>query len=224
MEPGSRSDGAHRRSARPIWLLFGIVVVLGGLTVGWIARHVLPGGAADRRDLELDTRPLIVSLQQLHDLHTARVNLRDVLKQESDQTAAPLFRQVPGADEVTKWATRNEAIVVADGSVEAGIDLSRITDRDVTQVRKPDGTRVVRVRLPEPTIYPPQISIRVVQSRSGLLWKDENLVPRAQEQASRLFIEAAEKGEIRRHARENAVQTLQRMESALGGHKVEFTF
>jgi hypothetical protein len=114
--------------------------------------------------------------------------------------------------------------VVAVGSVEAGIDLRRISASDVTPVRLSDGTQGLRVRLPEPTIYPPAITVRVEKSGSGLLWKDENLVPKAEAEASRRFLDAAEKDGIRQHAKDNALEQMGKMRNLLGQKNIEFYF
>jgi hypothetical protein len=87
-----------------------------------------------------------------------------------------------------------------------------------------DGTQGLRIRLPQPTVYPPALTVHVEQSDSGLLWKDENLVPKAEAEASKRFLDAAEKDGIREHAKENALQQMRQMHNLLGQKSIDFYF
>ncbi|HLJ57359.1 MAG TPA: DUF4230 domain-containing protein, partial [Chthonomonadaceae bacterium] len=152
---------------------------IAGVLAGW--RH------GPQRNLDIDPRPVIVSLRQLGDLHTVKMTMKDVLRTSSEQDADGWLHGMPGADAIAHWATHNQALVVAEGSVEAGIDLSRISDADVTRVRRADGTMTLRVRLPQPDVYPPNVTVRVESAEAGLLWRDDNIVPRAQAEAAERF-------------------------------------
>jgi hypothetical protein len=220
--------GAAVRRATGVarWTILVVGIVLGGAAIGWLAvRGVLGTSSRDAQpDLEIDPRPVITSLQQLGELHTVKMTMKDVLRKSSDKGAQGWLQNVPGGDAVSKWATHNEALVVAEGSVEAGIDLSGISARDVTSARMPDGRAELRVHLPAPVIYAPNITLRVEQTESGLLWRDENLIPKAQAEAARRFTDAAEKDNILQHARDNALLRLQQMEQVLGRNNVQFYF
>ena len=207
------------------WILL-LGVVLGGVGVGWLAARGLIGSAAQQPqvDLDIDPRPVITSLQEVGELHTVKLTMKDVLRKSSERPAEGWLRDVPGGDAMSKWATHNEVLVVAEGSVEAGIDLSAISSTDVLPVRLSDGSAGLRVHLPRPEIYSPNVTLRVEQNSSGLIWKDDNLIPKAQQEASRRFLEAAEKDRIRDHARENALRQLQQMQQIVGRKNVEFYF
>lgn len=205
---------------------FALGIVAGSLLVGWLAVTGLVGsGTQDAQvNLDIDPRPIIISLQQIGELHTAKITMKDVLHIDSDRPAQGWLHDVPGGDTLSKWATHNEGLVTAEGSVEAGIDLSRITARDVMPVRHKDGTVGLRVHLPQPVIYPPNVTLRVEKTESGLLWRDENLVPKAQAEASRRFLDAAEKEGIRADARDHALERLRQLQDVVGGKNVEFYF
>ena len=166
---------------------------------------------------------LVHEIQQLGQLHTVRYNLSDVLEYEHALELQGWARAVPGADRLYQGATKNTVLVVADGAVEAGVDLSRVTPASVTQVHTPQGTRL-RVRLPRATLYRPEVRVRVVHRRAGLLWKDENIVPRATEEAERRFQQAAYRSDILPVAEANAVRTLTQMACVSGNPQVEFCF
>jgi len=207
------------------WSLVAVVLVTGVL-LGWFAARGLFGSpvTSTLNDLAIDPRPVITSLQQIGELHTVKMNMKDVLHVATDRPAEGWLREIPGSDTVSKWATHNDALVVAVGSVDAGIDLKRISANDVSPVRLPDGTQGLRVRLPQPTVYTPNITVTVEKSDSGLLWKDENLIPKAEAEASRRFLDAADKDGIRQHAEENALDQLHKMHSLLGQKNIDFYF
>ena len=220
--------GAYvRRAAGAPWAWILIVGILAGSAlVGWLAIKGILGSPRRESaiDLQIDPRPVITSLQQLGELHTVKMTMKDVLRKSSDKDADGWLHNVPGGDSVSRWATHNQVLVIAQGTVEAGIDLSRISAGDVVPGRMRDGRPGLRVRLPRPVVYPPNITLRVENTQSGLLWRDDNLVPKAQAEASERFQEAAEKDRIREHAQENAVQRLQQMEEVLGRKNIEFYF
>ncbi len=219
--------GYHKNTARatpPWWAVLIGVLVAGG--VGWLVVRAIFGGSLKQPagDMELDSRPVIISLQQLGELHTVKVNMKDVLRKSSDLPAEGWAQSVPGADAVSRWATHNEALVVAEGSVEAGIDLSHLSPKDVAPGRLSDGRKGLRVHLPAPVVFAPNVRISVEKTESGLMWRDQNIVPKAQAEASRRFIDAAERDHILDHARENALLRLQQTEQLLGNRNVEFYF
>ena len=152
------------------------------------------------------------------------MTMKEVLRETSEKDAEGWMHSVPGGDSVSHWATHNQVLVVAEGTVEAGIDLSRVSVGDVASSRRKDGTVGLRVRLPLPIVYPPNITLRVENVQGGLLWRDDNLVPKAQAEASARFKDAAEKDHIIEKAQESAVQKLQQLEQALGRNNVEFYF
>ena len=220
--------GEHIQSAARIpWRLFaGLGAVAFGIFLAWITVKAITGSS--RRDsavdLEIDPRPVITSLQELGELHTMKMTMKDVLRKSSEKDAEGWLHSVPGGDNVSRWATHNQVLVVAEGSVEAGIDLSRISAADVVPGRLRDGSQGLRVRLPKAVVYPPNITLRVENTESGLLWRDENLVPKAQVEAAARFKETAEQGHIREQAEEKAVQRLQQFEKDLGIKNIEFYF
>jgi hypothetical protein len=218
--PARRGAGGSMRWAAVL------CAIVAAAAAGLLALKVIVGGPGGDSgvDLQIDPRPVITSLQQIGQLHTVKMTMKDVLAKSTDRPAEGWLHAVPGGDALSRWATRNEALVVAEGSVEAGIDLSSISQSDVSTVRLPDGSTQLRVHLPAPVVYPPNVVLRVQKTESGLMWKDENLIPKAQEEASRRFLDAAEKDRIRDVARENALIHLRKIERALGHTNVDFYF
>ena len=195
--------------------LFGAALVC--LYTGWrLTRPAAPP--------EPDSGPLLIAIRNIGQLHSASYTMKDVLRQETEQTPTGLLADIPGGIEVTHWATRNKALVTAEGTVEAGIDLTKISPADITREKQADGTTLFRVHLPPVNLYPPTIKVHVEDHSRGLLWRDENIAPAAQQEAGRRFIAAAEADGIRRKAGCNAIETLQKLQKSLGNTNVVFSF
>ena len=187
------------------------------LGVGW--RLTRPAAVP-----EPDSGPLLIAIRNIGQLHSASYTMKDVLHQETEQTPTGLLADIPGGIEVAHWATRNTALITAEGTVEAGVDLSKITPADITREKQPDGATLFRVHLPPVNVYPPTIKVHVEDHSRGLLWRDENIAPAAQQEASRRFIAAAEADGIRRKAGCNAIETLQKLQKSVGNASVVFSF
>lgn len=218
---GSAGRPGNSGAAAAKWMGVLAVALLGvGVMAGWIlGRHQDKIGESYR-----DTGPIILQMQKLGQLHTASFHESDVLTQQSEAEPSSWVKSIPGASSVVGWATHNQALVVADGTVEAGVDLTQINDKSIEQVKGADGVTHLRVHLPPVTIYPPNVKVHVEHSQSGMFWHDENIVPKAQENAAHVFKEAAEKADIRGKARANALETLQKTFQTMGLKNVEFMF
>ena len=179
---------------------------------------------AVRKEPNVDPRPVLVAVQKLGTLHTVSYDMKDVLNQETRKEAEGWLQGVPGADSVIGWATRNKTTVTATGNVEAGIDLSKLSEKDITVVPQPDGSKKLRVHLPSVIVYPPNVRLHVESTENSIFWNDANIVPKAEEEASRRFLESAEKDGIRAQAQKNAIETLQKLQQTFGETPVEFTF
>lgn len=203
------------------WSAFaGLLLAVLGLVVGWRLGRF--GTQPD--DLALDTRPVLLAMQKIGELHTASYVMNEVLRKETAQEPPDGLSLVPGVSNVVHWATHNQALVVAQGNVEAGVNLAALNAADVTRETLPDGTTHLHVHLPPVTVYPPNVQVQVQDSSTGLLWRDENIVPKAEAEARRRFQDAAEKAHIRSKAEANATDVLKRMMCAFGHNNVEFSF
>ena len=202
-------------------LIFCMLLMLTlGIGVGWW----FGSPKSHSGDLTRDTGPVIVAMQQIGQLHTATFTMKDAIQQETEQEPQGWAQALPGAAMVAHWATHNQAVVVAEGSVEAGLDLSQLSAKDVEQIKQPDGKVRLRVHLPPIVVYPPNVRVQVESTKPGLFWRDQNIVPKAQAEAGRRFVEAAEKGHLHQQAQSGAITTLTRMLKTMGYNDIEFTF
>ncbi|HZT44527.1 MAG TPA: DUF4230 domain-containing protein [Chthonomonadaceae bacterium] len=200
-------------------VLFGLILLGLGLGLGWLLGHRNHASG----DLPEDTGPLLLAIENKGELHTITYRWKDVFHEESESQPGD-WAAIPFATALVHWATNNRALVTAEGSVDAGLDLSSLSAKDITRVRQADGTTRLLVHLPPITVYPPNVHVWVEHQDSGPFWHDNNIAPKAQEQAGRRIVEAAEQDGIRAKARANAIKDLQQMEQKLGYNNVEFTF
>jgi hypothetical protein len=131
------------------WMGAFAVALLGvGVMAGWmLGKHQDKTGESFQ-----DTGPIILQMQKLGQLHTASFHESDVLTQESEAQPNNWVKNIPGASGVVSWATHNQALVVADGTVEAGVDMTQIDAKSVEQVKQADGTSPRR-RRPQGTSF-----------------------------------------------------------------------
>jgi hypothetical protein len=149
--------------------------------------------------------------------------VQDTLHHETALQPEGWFQSLPGAESLYRAVTQNAALIVAEGGVEAGVDLTQVTPDRVTQVATPEGPRV-RIRLPRATLYPPDVKVRVVSQKPGLFWNDRNLIPKATEAAKRRAAEAARQSDILAQAEANAAQVLTDLHRAAGYKNIEYYF
>lgn len=209
-------------SAGPMkaFVLFGLTLLVLGLGLGWLLGHRSPASS----DLPEDTGPLLLAIENKGELHTITYRWKDVFHAESESQPGDWAAEIPGATALVHWATNNRALVTAEGSVDAGLDLSSLSEKDITRTRQADGTIRILVHLPPITLYPPNVHVWVEHQDSGPFWHDDNIAPKAQEQAGRRIVEAAEQDGIRAKARANALKDLQQIEQKFGYKNVDFTF
>ena len=219
-EENRRPESRRGTKLNPL-LIFGLIAAF--LFCGMLLsqRFAPPARVAGE---EIDTRPVLLSVREIGKLHSATMNFKDAMKYSSDQRVAGWMKDIPGAEDVAKWATHNEVIIVAEGSVEAGVDLSKLGESDFTKRKNPDGAVQVEVKLPPVDIYPAEVKVHVENNKPGLFWKDENIIPKAQAEAGRRFREAAEREQIRQKAEASVLKTLENLQQGSGWKNVTFKF
>ncbi len=219
LAPAGSSAAANKKTvASQRRIAAGIAGVFALLVIGFLWRHW--GSSAQ----EPDAGPIILATQRIGQLHAITKSMKEVLHIDTQTEPEGVLANIPGAHSIYHWATHNQALVVAEGSVEAGIDLSRLSDKDVMKTKRADGTILLRIHLPPIIVYPPTIHLHVENAESGKFWRDDNIVPKAQEKAERIFTDTAEKDNIRAQAQASILETLQKLGLTLGSKNIEFYF
>ncbi|MFM9874587.1 MAG: DUF4230 domain-containing protein [Fimbriimonadaceae bacterium] len=176
------------------WFLPGFIV-LSVLMLGFgIGRLGGAGSAAT---------PAPVVLQQvrmLGDLHLVAHQYQTVMTMESHKDAADWTQSVPVLNQMASYivesSTKNSALVTVQGSVEAGVDLSRATI-------KQDADTVV-VELPQVKIYPANVSAVMHSHKHAFGWDDRNLALKAEREGARRFERSSLEGGILKTAEDRA--------------------
>ncbi len=212
----------YRKPASAGQILFrGAVVMMAiGAVGGWMIGH----GKSHDNDLLQDTGPVVLAMRNIGQLHTASYTVKDVVHEDTHAELADWAQAIPGAESVVQSVTHNQALIVSQGTVEAGIDMAKLSDKDIKTVTLPDGKVGLVVHLPPVEVYPASINSHVENMRYGLFWRDSNIVPKAEALAARRFADAAEKENIREKAQVGAIDSLQKLMTSLKRTDVKFYF
>jgi len=153
------------------------------------------GGFHQTAPAEPQVAPLLEQVQALGDLHAVKYTYRDVHEFQTTEEPSDWLAAVPGSVDVVHAATQNTALMSYTGAVEAGVDLSK-----AKIVRSSKG---ICVRLPDPKVYPPNVSAQVHDLHRGWIWHDISIVPSAIEDAKLRFRTASLKQGILDEAKKN---------------------
>lgn len=180
---------------------------------GAVALAVLPFVFRQAPGSAIEDTLILQQAQSLGELHTARFSYQNVFEYETSVEPARWVSYVPGGASLVESATRNDALVSAVGSVEAGVDL-----RSASVAHR--GTSVV-LTLPAPKLYEPTVRTWIRDVKGGLFWKDENLSSKASEAAKQRFREAAVRQGIYRKAFEEARNRVVELCRSMSGDKTD---
>lgn len=170
--------------------------------VGWLFGEGQP---------QTTTSPVVVEgIQKLDRLDTVRMTESVVVTKET------------GGSELRRFLTGEEVLLVAVGDVEAGVDLSSLTEEDV---RLEEET--VTLQLPEPEISSVSLDeerTRLYDRDQGILRlrPDDTLVEEARQDAQDELLAAARKNDILATAESNAEDTVRTFLTTLGYEEVRF--
>lgn len=188
-----------------------LVLALAGLGLANVVGfNPLDPGQSDR------DRTVLMSIKNTSQYHAAVGNLEVVVEFQPDDTPA----WIPG------FIAGRRTLLVAGGTVNAYVDLSNLTDKDLKL--SPDG-KSVTVRLPEAQLDKPNLDMdrtRVFDQERGIVdgIADAFQAPDQAELyklAEAKFTAAAESSELRKRATENTKAFLTSLCGSLG---VQVTF
>ena len=160
------------------------------------------------------TSPVVVQgIQRLDQLSTVRFNESVVITKES------------GGEGIRQILTGEKLILVAEGDVEAGLDLSNLNREDV---RLNEKNKSVTIDLPQPQILSASLDekhTRVYDRDVGLVPRispSESLAEEARDEAQDKLLEAARKDDILIYAERNAEDSIRSFVTTLGFEEVRF--
>lgn len=165
---------------------------------------------------EVMTAPVLQRLRALGDLHTARFEYSDVVDHGTYQKPEGILASIPGVDSMARAATMNKALIDVRGSVEAGVDLRKLAAQNT-----PTGLRIV---LPTPRAYAPQVDAKLFSVRHGLFWRNEGVALEAVEEAKQRLAQAAIQQGLLKHAQAEAASRVRGLAETFGAKVAEVSF
>ncbi len=176
-----------------------VVIFIFGAILGVIFGRMLPQGALPQIGV---TSTVIKQIQSLNELSTVRYTLEKVVILED-----------------VKWYGGNRVVLVASGVVKAGVDLGKMSEKDIEI-----SDRVLTIKLPRAEVLDAYLKDRETQvlDRSTGLFRefDKDLEQEARKQAVGQMLVAAKKNGILADADERAALQLQVFFGKLGFKEV----
>ena len=158
-----------------------------------------------------NTPSVILQIQSLSELVTVKYVIEKVVFAEAPKTTT-IEQFLPGRDD--------KIILLAQGIVKAGVDLSRVRPEDV----ETSGQKI-RIVLPRAVVtdqYLDENATQVLDRRTGLLRAyDLKLEQQARQEALAQIVRAARKNGIEREANERAQQQIKTLLKTMGYTDVE---
>jgi Protein of unknown function (DUF4230) len=197
------------------------VVVAGVVLVAILAIQAIPGfDLFGEKTIDRSQPTLLKSIAELSDYHAATANMEQIVDIEKDARLLPDFLK------------GEKVLFVAAGSVDAGVDFSKIEADDI-QVSE-DGTGVT-ITLPPAQLYDARVDperSRVFDRERGLLDRVGSVFQDSPTSDRELFILAERKlaaaahadPELLRTAEENTRRMLEGMMKGLGFERVTVRF
>jgi hypothetical protein len=216
--PERVSDRPPSRTAPPIALFVAGALLIGacaGFLAAWTRKPTLSLPPASSSVVEVRATPsVITALKDLARLESAEAHIERVIDLKDKQSR--LFGLIEGEDAI---------LLIASGSVTAGVDLSKLREGDVV-VHKQD--KRVTIQLPPAEILSKRLDSErtYVHSRETdlLAKRKESLETRARQEAEKSLVEAAREGGLIPRAEANARRTVESLVRSLGYDRVEVTF
>ena len=190
--------------------------VLPWLLCGGLAFALFSATSRRSDSKEGSTAPVLQRLRALGELHTARFEYADVVNHQSYQEPQGMLASLPGADALARATTENRALLDIRGSVEAGVDLRKLQAQTT-----PVG---LRITLPEPRAYRPEVDPKLFSVKHGLFWHDEEITLGAVEEARARLGQAARCQGLLKSARDQAEVRVRALAESLGAKVSEVRF
>lgn len=159
------------------------------------------------------TPNLLIAIQDLARLESASFHMERVIDLTDQQSR--LFGLIQSEDAI---------LLVAVANVSAGVDLQRLTTRDIVA---DSAHKTVKITLPAPEVFHAELdnSKTYVHTRrtGALATRKENLETRARQEAERSLVTAALQAGLLARASDNARHAVTGVVRALGYEQIEIT-
>ena len=204
-----------KRSRLWLALWFGVMLLALGAALGALVFRELEKLRLSRETTELQSTPnVIVAVRDLARLEGTEFRIERVISLKDKQSR--FFGLVHAEDAI---------LLVASGTVTAGVDLSRLAEGDVEVDQE---HRSVNIVLPSSEVF----SARLDNQRTFVFKRDtdvlaeraDSLETRARQEAERTLATAAEEARILEHSNDSVRRTVETLIRSLGYRIVNVSF
>jgi hypothetical protein len=216
------TDPARAQGAAPVkrskgrvllWISFAASLLALGAVLGILTFRAWQ--YFERRDVQIEASPSIISaVRDLARLEGAEFQIERVISLKDKQSR--FFGLVEPEDAI---------LLVASGTVVAGVDLSTLSPNDVTI---DPATRSVTITLPSSTVFAARLDNQrtfVFKRDTDLLAeRQDSLETRARQEAEKTLASAAEEGKIVDRSNASVRRTVETLVRSLGYRVVTVTF
>lgn len=220
----NHSNNTHKPEKSPLSKLSWLVLLIGLAAIAFAIYSVQ--NIPEEEPVETITREGVVTqIQQLNRLHTVAFSVDTVITSERQGSWVKL------------WQDEQKALFIAQGRVEAGVDLSALTP-EMVQVVQPVTPKIddepgadnqaltatmpqINITLPPAevfSVYLDNIEIYDWQTGAfGMMQVDPKILDEAQSMAKKEVLERACRGDVMTMALQNAQTQLQQLFALTGG-------
>ena len=187
--------------------LFLVIGLLVG--VGWLFAAYFYRNQAQIKYITSTTSTIVNKLQATSRLSSATMTVTKIIESKKDLSDSLLGFEILG--QVEKVLFDDKMIMTVEGTINAGIDLSKITTGDIQISRTLDGGTLVQINLPDPEIFDVYLTEKTkpFERSLGILAKwDVNLETQMRNQATQAIRMEALSGDILSTARSNAQSSI----------------
>jgi len=193
-----------------------VLVVLALLAVGVALGRFWTALASAFHDTTVlrSTPSVIVAVRDLARLEGEEYRVERVISLEDQQSR--FFGLIDAKDAL---------LLVASGTIVAGVDLSQLRDGDV---EVDESRRAARITLPSSTVFSARLdsdkTFVFARNTDVLAKRAESLETRARQEAERTLLAAAEEGGISQRSNDNVRRTVETLVRSLGYTSVTVAF
>lgn len=150
----------------------------------------------------------------MRELKTQSLTANRVFELESNRNSGSWVDTAPLISDISNRLTHNRVLVSATGTVEAGVDLSKLSV-------KQEGDAIV-VSLPPATLSAANVRAKVHHWKRGVIWTDNNLPYDAETKMSEWMRGFAEKNALTEKAQREAERAVRELIGSLTDQPVKF--
>lgn len=187
-------------------------VLVGVFATLWITKPNTPSPEAQVTD---QTPTIVQALNKIGFLESAEMNLSEAFEYTTHKNPASWASILPGANELVHGATNNQVWVQANGKVVAGVDL--------TKAQITSDLDSITIKLPKVKIQRPDVDLKLMNGKKGILWKDDEILLKATDVARDRFKNSAILMRLNQTAQSHAEEQVRKLVGDISEKRIVVT-